>query len=133
MRRTMLRLAVAAGLFMTALAQAREEGARGKIIYSRWSGEAIGIHLADGRLEGDRALAAVRGQDQVHPALSPDGKRVAFAAPGSGDPNDFNLYMMNVDGSEVKQIVPDAALPAWSPDGKQLLYATATVPPGVGI
>lgn len=55
----------------------------------------------------------------VRPALSPDGKQVAFAALG-------DIYMMAV-GGKPQNLTKDAAFdtdPAWSPDGTQLAYAS---------
>ena len=55
----------------------------------------------------------------VRPALSPDGKTIAFAAVG-------DIYTMSVGGKPVN-ITKDAALdtdPAWSPDGTQLAYSS---------
>src|SRR5262249_10363914 len=65
--------------------------------------------------------------------LSPDGKRLAFAAANPREPDEISLYTANADGTGVKPLVAGAALPAWSPDGSRPLYSLTTVPPGIGV
>ncbi len=62
--------------------------------------------------------------------LSPDGDKIAFTAcPRNCGPRDGSLWVMNVDGSEIREIAHaieavDALghSPAWSPDGRSLIY-----------
>ncbi len=57
-----------------------------------------------------------------HPRLSPDGKRAAFTA--------FNkLYVMDLDGGTPQRLTKATTgefQPAWSPDGRHVIYATWT-------
>ena len=60
------------------------------------------------------------------PHVSPDGKRIAFTSDADGN---YEIYTMNIDGSDVKQLTftspPTQHVgPKYSPDGTQLLYAT---------
>jgi len=55
----------------------------------------------------------------VHPVLSPDGAKVAFAALG-------DIYVMNI-GGKPENITKDKYFdmdPAWSPKGRQLVYSS---------
>lgn len=60
---------------------------------------------------------------QAQPALSPDGRSVAFVSNRDGH---YNVYVGLVRGGQLLQITHDASLksrPAWSPDGSTLGYA----------
>jgi Tol biopolymer transport system component len=60
---------------------------------------------------------------QAQPALSPDGRSVAFISNRDGH---YNIYVGLVRGGELVQITHDAAMksrPLWSPDGGTLAYA----------
>lgn len=55
-----------------------------------------------------------------YPAISPDGSRIAFAYMG-------DLYVVDAAGGEARRLTTDAAYdynPVWSPDGKQVAYAS---------
>jgi Tol biopolymer transport system component len=133
MRHALVSVVLLAVLAALSAARGEPESYPGQIVYSSWAGQSMGIRVADPEFRNDRALASVQGRDQIHPVLSPDGKRVAFSSPNPTDPDDLDLYTMNADGSALKKMVEDAALPAWSPDGGRLLYAVTHVPPTIGI
>jgi Tol biopolymer transport system component len=64
----------------------------------------------------------------THPQWSPDGKRIAFAAPTEGPPFGHQIWIVDADGSNPVQVtrVSDpgtaAVTPTWSPDGKRIAY-----------
>jgi Tol biopolymer transport system component len=71
-------------------------------------------------------ISNYKGPD-LAPALSSDGRQVAFAS-DRDDPGNLDIYVMNVDGSELKRVTADPATdtrPAWSPDGQRIVFARA--------
>jgi dipeptidyl aminopeptidase/acylaminoacyl peptidase len=61
--------------------------------------------------------------DDVSPAISPDGTRIAFASNRSGN---WDIYVMPVTGGQAVQVTDDPAddlSPSWSADGSQLVFS----------
>lgn len=72
-------------------------------------------------------LYAKKGQDSIYLArqslFSPDGRNIAFAAPGDGE----NIYFRQISGERVTQITFDKWLdssPVWSPYGERIAFVS---------
>jgi Tol biopolymer transport system component len=60
--------------------------------------------------------------DDVDPAWSPDGRRIAFASNRGGN---FDIYVMNANGTGVARVTSEPRAdryPAWAPNGTLLAY-----------
>lgn len=67
-------------------------------------------------------LTSDPGHD-VMPAISPDGKRIAFASNRNGS---WDIYVMNAEGGQAVQVTSDTSdelHPTWSPEGNQIAYS----------
>jgi TolB protein len=85
------------------------------------------IYLIRSDGSGVKRLSTLEGE---YPTWSPDGKKIAFmsAQPGaSGSNPDYNIYVMNADGSRLMQLTTapgEDGWPAWSPDGKKIAFSS---------
>jgi dipeptidyl aminopeptidase/acylaminoacyl peptidase len=81
------------------------------------------IYIANANGSGLRQLTT-----GIDPALSPDGKQVAFTRWESSTPGTLgSVWVINTDGSGERKVHSDVRQPkspAWSPDGKALIIAT---------
>lgn len=80
------------------------------------------VSAADGSA---RVLKSVDFRYPLMPALSPDGRFVAFDFPPKVDAPQRDIYLISADGSREVALVQHAAndfLPAWAPDGRSLVF-----------
>ncbi len=105
------------GIIVAPSAAAAEPGLTGTVAFQTISGGPIYAINAD----GSHLRQLTTGMD---PALSPDGKWVAFTRwEGSGDGAFGSLWVINVDGTgerQVQSFVRQPKSPTWSPDGTQV-------------
>ncbi len=63
-------------------------------------------------------------EDDTQPAFSPDGERIAFRSERDGG----GIFIMGATGENVKRLTDFGYNPAWSPDAKEIVCATAWFP-----
>ena len=73
---------------------------------------------------GGRTHVLVAGDstaDEVWPAYSPDGKRIAYSVRGGG------IFIVGATGEEARRLTTFGSNPAWSPDGRQIVFGSEEV------
>jgi len=67
-------------------------------------------------------------EDDIEPSFSPDGDRIAFASTRDGG----GIFLMGATGESVRRLTNFGYSPAWSPDGKEIVYATEGITDPLG-
>jgi len=78
----------------------------------------------NGETGGDEQRLTFRRRYDVQPAISPDGKHIAFVSDFDGN---NEIYVANIDGSARLRLTRDAAednFPVWSNDGQNIYFST---------
>ena len=98
----------------------RNSGARTHDGFADWETANMQAQLIHISPEGEESELT----SGVNPALSPDGKQIAFSMKAG---RSQHLFTMNVDGSDLVQITDERSIdvqPAWSPDGRWLVFTS---------
>ncbi len=92
-------------------------------------GTQCGIYIMDADGSNMRQLTDL--DDDIAPALSPDGTQVVFTSL-QRDGN-HEIYVINTDGSGLTRLTTNKGediSPSWSPDGSQIAYMSDLLGPG---
>jgi Tol biopolymer transport system component len=86
--------------------------------YDPYTGDIYVVSVAGGA----RHALTDAPEQEYFPALSPNGRRIAYVRDAEPDPQ---VWLMNADGSGQRQLTFSAGeklRPVWSPDGKRLAF-----------
>ena len=134
--------AAAAALAVTALAAtgvapavAAFPGQNGKILFdSERDGGDIDVWTMSPNGSSQVNLTANSAASDLHASWRPDGRKIVFMSdrrtprnpvPAGFPGPDFEIFVMNADGSNQTQITVndrDDEVPAWSPSGKEIVF-----------
>src|SRR5207249_5602856 len=81
------------------------------------------IRISTCKASGQNAINLTKDSpdDDTQPAFSPDGESIAFRSERQGG----GIFVMGRTGESVTRVTDGGYTPAWSPDGTQLVFATA--------
>lgn len=114
-------------------AQISPDGETVLFVVQQWDGRAASyvheLHIVNALGKADRRLLS-RPLDALTPRWSPDGKLVAFLAPGGGPGSRLQVYVTRRDGraQRLTQMPTDVREIAWSPDSKTIAFVASDPP-----
>jgi Tol biopolymer transport system component len=94
----------------------------GRIVYQGCVEDACGLYLMDA--DGTNPQLITEFIDDTTPAVSPDGKKIAYMSKVSGY---WQVNVVGADGTDQHHLTDDwywNGLPVWSPDGKYILFVS---------
>lgn len=97
-------------------------GRDGRLAFEGWGATGRGLRTANTNLQD--VIVVTTNDDDTAPALSPNGRQVAFMSRRDGN---WEIYVINVDGTNLTRLTEEPAedgLPAWSPDGRVIAFAS---------
>jgi TolB protein len=139
-RRRAVVVAVAALVMLATAADAATPGHNGSIVFMRFAGAQEDDHTAQLFVRApsgtERQVTHVSG-GAFDPAWSPDGSRIVFERWDSRHRLPDQLYTVNADGSALHPVATGCSkatqcladdVPAWSPDGTQIVFVRYLLP-----
>ncbi|KAA3630310.1 MAG: hypothetical protein DWQ09_00725 [Proteobacteria bacterium] len=100
-------------------------GSDGRWLYFTWenTNDNLSLYRVDTRTPGSVPVPlSPLSLNSRHPSISTDNRLIVFASTGPADPNDYDLYTSNLDGSNrtllVRTIGVNDILPSWASDGR---------------
>jgi TolB protein len=120
-------VALAASILLTLALSSAAAAQKGRIVFisDRSGSWQLYTINPDGSDLFQVTTLAPTDDDAWFPSISPDGQHIAFNYNAGNGPD---LYVVNSDGSGLRQLTNDQSSiwPRWSPDGKTLVFTTAS-------
>ena len=80
------------------------------------------------RVSGPLPNSSARCDINATPSYRPDGSKIVYASQPNDGSNEWDIWVMNPDGSGKENVLADDEWqdlqPAWSPDGKQITFVS---------
>ena len=100
------------------------------LAWASWASLYPDVYLTS--LDGRPATRPANGTESIHnqnPAIAPDGSRIAFSSSRGGRPGYYDIWVVNRDGGDLKNLTPNSAnssegAPTWSPGGNQIAFTS---------
>ncbi len=105
-----------------------------KIAFTRGVSDGPGYNIAIFVMnaDGSRQHRVLHGRTGfiASPSWSPDGQEIVFVRQPGNAVNDFEIWVMNADGTNLRQLTSNTSddfAPDWSGDGKQIVFVRGRI------
>lgn len=108
------------------LAEGETQQPIGKIVFVRIIGDNADIYSMKPDGSNSRNLTNTSSLWETYPSCSPDGAKILFSSKIPFSSDDFDIYVMNADGSGKTQLIAssmDETHPVVSPDASMIAYS----------
>jgi uncharacterized protein YjdB len=88
----------------------------------------VGLYQALASAPDSLVPVLVDSAQNTQPARSPDGTLIAFSSNRGARDANYDLYVMNADGTGVRRLTTEPGVdgePAWTPDGSRIVFTSA--------
>ena len=93
-----------------------------RVVFARFEEDGMsrgGLYVVN---RGGSGLRQLTKHEDFAPSWSPDGKTIAFTRAEGFAGLDYNVYLVDADGTNRRVLLRDAQQPAWSPDGSKIAF-----------
>ncbi len=98
------------------------------VVYHSFDEDRIRLYVTDVITGAQRSLTNEKGANDLTPAISPDGRSVAFSRSVEATAGQTDLFVMPFDGGRATRIsVARGSInlaPSWSPDSRRLTFSS---------
>jgi len=96
---------------------------KGKLLYHSDQGGSFDIYVMENEAAGIKSVTD-HPRNDLDPAWSPDGEKIAFMSDREGN---FDIFLLGAAGGELMQLTADPGadvMPAWSPAGETIAFSS---------
>ena len=96
---------------------------KGRLVFESYRNDNWDLYTSNADGSDLQALTETPDRHELYPHVSPDGKMICFVVDEESDEElTRSVYVMNLDGTDLKKVASNARQPCWDPTGQTIAY-----------